>query len=166
MSSRVFALGLVLLTGCPPPAAPPRTATEPPPEHRQKDRVKLAVLPVEGDVFPKLANGLNTQLAGVKMRAVDDYFMSKVTLEVVQLSIECVEATPQCYSAVGKSLAAQWLLFGSLAVRKHRHGVKVSLTLFDVNSSTVVKTTEREFKNDGEALDNVPRLLAEVVGPQ
>jgi hypothetical protein len=113
-----------------------------------------------------LAHKLNGQLAEVKMRAVDDYFMSKVTLEVVQLSIECVEQTPQCYSAVGKSLSAQYLLFGTLAPRKHRHGVKVSLTLFDVAAGAITKTAEREFKNDGEAAGSVPALLADVVGSQ
>src|SRR5262245_42765959 len=73
-------------------------------------RVKLAVFKVESEQFPELAKALNAQLQDVHIKGVDDYFLSRVTLEVVQLSIECVEQTPACWSAVGKSLSAQKLL--------------------------------------------------------
>src|SRR5437868_13078917 len=88
-------------------APPPRRAQAPPPSD---NRIKLAVLPVESDVFPRTAAAINDLLRGVHVRGVDDYFVSKVALEVVQLSIECVEQTSACYAAVGKSLTAQRLL--------------------------------------------------------
>src|SRR4051812_47281101 len=85
------------------PAAPP-----------SKARVKLAVLPVDGDQFPQIAASLNNAFRSVKMDGVDEYFLSKVTLEVVQLSIECVQPSAECYTAAGKSLSANRLLLGQI----------------------------------------------------
>src|SRR5262245_50766785 len=69
-------------------------------------RMKLAVLPVESEQFPRVARGLNGVFQDVRMKGIDDYFLSRVTLEVVQLSIECVEPNSACYAAVGHSLGA------------------------------------------------------------
>src|SRR4051794_30459152 len=59
--------------------------------HHEADRVRMAVLPVENDAYPKIAKAINEVFRMVRLRAVDDYFRSKVTLEVAQLSIECVD---------------------------------------------------------------------------
>ena len=91
-----------------------RSRRETPPPPAAKTRVKLAVLPVDADAFPQIAASLNNALHDVKVKGVDDYFLSKVTLEVVQLSIECVQATSECYGAAGKSLSANKLLLGHI----------------------------------------------------
>ncbi|HUS63507.1 MAG TPA: hypothetical protein VMZ28_03150 [Kofleriaceae bacterium] len=139
----------------------------------QPKRVKLAVLPVDSDQFPRVAAGLNSLLHDVRVTGVDDYFLSKVTLEVVQLSIECVEPTSACYSAVGRSLAAQKLLIAQIGAgagsrsRRGRAGsqpVKVSVTLFDVENGAAANVVERGFKNEQEASGGLADLLKEVVG--
>ena len=58
--------------------APSGTAQAPPPPP-PKARVKLAVLPVDSDAFPQIAASLNRTLHDVKVKGVDDYFLSKVT---------------------------------------------------------------------------------------
>src|SRR5262249_39804595 len=110
---------VVLAAGCSwqwrvwPPWKKPTVAK--PTQPAQKSRIKLAVLPVDGDAFPQIAASVNKSFHDVKVDGVDDYFLSKVTLEVVQLSIECVQPSNECYSAVGKSLSANKLLLGHIA---------------------------------------------------
>src|SRR3569833_3238588 len=107
----------VLVAGCALAPAPRAEAPPPPP----KPRIKLAVLPLENDAFPQIASSRNRALHDVKVDGVDEYFLSKVTLEVVQLSIECVQPTSECYGAVGKSLSANKLLLGLIvAVGKRK----------------------------------------------
>ncbi|HEX9102491.1 MAG TPA: hypothetical protein VF997_09815, partial [Polyangia bacterium] len=122
----------VLAVGC--AHAPVQHAQPPPPP---KPRVKLAVLPLDTDTFPQIGASLNRALHDVKVDGVDDYFLSKVTLEVVQLSIECVQPTSECYAAVGKSLSANKLLLGHIAAvgkRRRDKSVRVTITLFDVDA--------------------------------
>src|SRR5438270_2983601 len=108
---RVVAVGVCLMMlGCAEVAPPPpQTAVAPPP------KVRVAVLPIESDAFPRLAETINRQLHDVRVRGVDETFVSKVTLEVVQISIECVDPSASCYSAVGRSLSSDRLLMVQLA---------------------------------------------------
>jgi len=129
----------------------------------KRARVKLAVLPVEGEAqHARIAAQLNEQLRDVKVAGVDDYFVSKVALEVIQLSIECVEQTVECYAAVGKSLAANHLLFGTIVggTRKRDKSVKIVLSLFDVASASFTRTAERQFKNGDEAMRGTGELVS------
>jgi len=162
--TRLWLMGLALAGGC--ATAPTRPPTETPrPAVTPKARLKLAVLPVEGDVFPRLAQEINDKLGKVQLSAVDDYFVSRATLEVVQLSIECVELTTACFSSVGKSLAAQRLLFAQLqgGAKRRDKSVKVVFTLFDVPSGQVARTAEKQFKNEDEAQHGFVELLDSVV---
>jgi len=157
-------VGVALVGGC--ATTQPRPKPEPPPSHvEQKPRLKLAVLPVEGDQFPRLAQDINGKLSKVQLTAVDDYFVSRATLEVVQLSIECVEANNACFSSVGKSLAAQRLLFAQLqgGAKRRDKSVKVVFTLFDVPTGQVARTAEKQFKNEDEAQRGFAELLESVV---
>src|SRR5437016_672783 len=114
--SKTFGVGaLVLLaSSCTHPAPVPRAVPARAPVVTVTKRVKLAVLPVESDSFPRLAASVNALLRDVQVRGVDDYFVSKVALEVVQLSIECVDSTSACMAAVGRSLASDRLLLAQL----------------------------------------------------
>jgi hypothetical protein len=139
--------------------------------HPEPARVKLAVLPVENDAYPAVATAVNSALRSARVQAVDEYFISKVTLEVVQLSIECVDATDACYTAVGRSLSANMLLMaqigpegGGRAGRKHANkAVQVRLTVFNVDRGTPKNVVSRSFKNSDEAVAAVPGMLAETV---
>ncbi len=161
MRARVYGwlLGIaVLAAGC---AHAPSPAVAAPPV--QKARIKLAVLPVDNDTFPQIAASLNRALHDVKVKGVDDYFLSKVTLEVVQLSIECVQPTSQCYSAVGKSLSANKLLLGHIAAvgkRRRDKSVRVTITLFDVDAGEATNVVDRMFKTPELASEGMQDLVA------
>jgi hypothetical protein len=136
--------------------------------------VKLAVLKVESEQFPDVAKAINVQLQDVQIKGVDDYFLSKVTLEVVQLSIECVEATPACYQAVGKSLSAQRLLLAQLSAgptpRKGKRrdrvpAIDVAVTVFDVEHGQAIQRVQKRFKNGPEAIQGLAALVQEAAAP-
>lgn len=166
MRVRVYGwvLGIaVLALGCA-HAPPPRVEAPPPP----KPRIKLAVLPVDSDTFPAIATSLNRALHDVKVKGVDDYFLSKVTLEVVQLSIECVQPTSECYAAAGKSLSANKLLLGHIAAvgkRKRDKSVRVTITLFDVDAGEAVNVVDRVFRTPDLAAAGASELVAEAAEP-
>jgi hypothetical protein len=121
-------------------------------------RLTLAVLPAESTKFPQTAQAITDSLANATVSGVEHKQVSKVSLEVVQLSIECVEPTPKCYAEVGKSLAANRLLFAQVSGGKRK--VNVSVTLFDVDAKSP-KTAKRTFANEQEATAGVADLVAE-----
>ena len=144
-------------------------------------RVKLAVLPVESDAFPRAAEALNAQMRDVKVQGVDDYFLSKVTLEVVQLSIECVKKLVERVLrgggpfAVGRAAPARAAPAGAgwappPRSRHHRRKktiarpVRVTITLFDVGAGEATHVADRTFKSDGEAAVGIEALLQEAIG--
>lgn len=147
-------VSVLVAVGChhssPAPVPPP-----PPP------KVRLAVLPAESDAFPKVAAALSKSLAGARVAGIDDTQLEKVSLEVVQLSIECVDPTVECYAAVGKSLHANKLLFAQLAPGAKRAELKVTVTLFDVDGGAPAKQAEKTFANEAAASAAVDDLVAE-----
>ncbi len=154
-------LGVIVAVGC----AHSQSPGPPPPPARA--RTKLAVLPVDADQFPDVAASLNGAFRTVQVKGIDDYFLSKVTLEVVQLSIECVQPTSDCYRAVGRSLSANQLLLGHVvAVGKRRRdrSVRVSITLFDVDSGQARNVVDRVYKTPELAAAGAPDLVAEATG--
>jgi hypothetical protein len=157
-------VGVLLLFGC--AHAPPRRAAAPLPA-APKVRTKLAVLPVDADQFPLIAEALNRALHDVKVAGVDDYFLSKVALEVVQLSIECVQPTSECYKAAGKSLAANKLLLAhitALGKRKKDRTVRVTVTLFDVDAGEASNVVDRVYRTPELASEGAGDLVAEATG--
>ncbi|HEY5946209.1 MAG TPA: hypothetical protein VIV40_11990 [Kofleriaceae bacterium] len=120
--------------------------------------VTLAVLPAESDKFPQAAHAITESLTKANVAGVAKKQVSKVSLEVVQLSIECVEPSPKCYAAVGKSLAADRLLFAQVA--GSRKQVKVTVTLFDVDARAP-KTAKKTFTSEQQATAGVADLVAE-----
>src|SRR2546423_403679 len=130
-------------------------------------RVKLAVLPVDADQFPQIAASLNNAFRSIKVGGVDDYFLSKVTLEVMQLSIECVQPTKECYTAAGKSLSANRLLLGQIVAvgkKKKDKSVRVTITLFDVDAGAAVNVVDRMYKSPEQASQGAQELTAEAAG--
>jgi hypothetical protein len=146
-------LAPVALAACGAPAKP----VQPP----APKVVTLAVLPAESDSFPKAAKAVTDGLSKAHVTGVDRTQLSKVSLEVVQLSIECVEPTAACYQAVAKSLSADRLLFAQLAPGPKRKQVKVTVSLFVVNDP-LPHTAERVFTSEQEAEQKVGELVSEV----
>lgn len=143
----------------------PRTGPEPaaPVSHslaRADGKPVFAVLPAESDMFPRAAEAMTTQLLEARLKGYEPPALSKVSLEVVQLSIECVDTTPSCYTAVGKELAASKMLFASIEPGKGRQ-VRISVTLFDVDAQKRKRTTTKVFKNEDAALAGLAKVIAE-----
>jgi hypothetical protein len=122
-------------------------------------RVTLAVLPAESDAFPNAAKAVTESLEHANVAGIDDRNVSKVSLEVVQLSIECVEPTPACYKAVGRSLSANRLLFAQISPEAKK-SLKVSVTLFDVDAQSP-HTAEKVFPNEKAATEGIGDLVTE-----
>jgi len=123
-----------------------------------KAKVKLVALAAESDVFPNIAKAMTSALANVKVARVDEQSTSKVSIEVVQLSIECVDPTSSCYDAAAKSLSANKLLFAQIDVAGKKP--KLAVTLFDA-ATHAPKTTERTFETEAAAIAGVDKLVSE-----
>jgi hypothetical protein len=139
-----------------------------PEEGPTKHRLKLAVLPVESDLYPRLAKGVNGLFHDIQVPGVDDYFLSRVTLEVAQLAIECVDVTNSCWSAVGKSLTSDRLLLAQIARNsksKKDRSLSLSVTYFDVSAAQPLHTANRTFKNEDEALRGMKDLIDSAIAP-
>jgi hypothetical protein len=127
----------------------------------------MAVLPLDATDYPAIAQSLNNVLHDVKVKGVDDYFLSKATLEVVQLSIECVEQTAACYAAVGKQLGANKLLLGHITAagkRKRDKSVRVTITLFDVDGGATLNMVDHIYRTPEAASQSASELVAEATG--
>lgn len=123
--------------------------------------VTLAVLPAESDAFPKAAKSVTDALSHAHVTGVDRTQLSKVSLEVVQLSIECVEPSPACYQQVARSLSADRILFAQLAPGPKRNEIKVTVSLYAM-TDLFPHTAERVFASEQEASDKFSELLTEV----
>jgi hypothetical protein len=121
-------------------------------------KVKLLTLPAESDAFPAIALAATTALGHAKVGGVDEASTSKVSIEVVQLSIECLDPTAICYDAAARSLAANKLLFAQIDVDGAKP--KVTVTLFDRASKTP-RTAERTYATESAAVAGLDGLVAE-----
>lgn len=135
----------------------PAPMTPPPPSS-----IRLAVIPADSDVFPRAARALSALLSDAKLQGIDETQVSKVSLEVVQLSVECVDATTACYGAIGRSMAANRLLFARIDGGATKRQLKVTVTLFDVDASSEARSAERVFASEDEATAGVAALVREV----
>ncbi len=123
--------------------------------------VTLEVLPAESDAFPAAAKATTDSLSRAHVTGVGRTQVSKVSLEVVQLSIECVEPSPACYQAVARSLSADRILFAQIAPGPKRKQLKVTVSLFAVDDP-LPHTAERVFASEQEATQKVEELVSEV----
>ncbi|MDB4956791.1 MAG: hypothetical protein JWO36_4360 [Myxococcales bacterium] len=158
MRNQLAMLVMLAIAACshpPPPAAPVVVVPK---------KTRLSILPAESDAFPKAAKALTESLTSAHVSGVDDTQISKVSLEVVQLSIECVDATVACFQAAGRSLSANQLLFAQISAEPKKH-LRVTVTLFDVDTQTAKKTQEKVFANDTEATAGVAELVSEATKP-
>lgn len=126
-----------------------------------------AVLPAESDSFPIAARAATERLRRARVRGMEEPAVSKVSLEVVQLSIECVERTPDCYTAVGKSLVppANELLFAEIDEGPKKQSIKVTVTLFDVDAKQRKKAAIKVFATEEDVVWGVADVVAEATKP-
>jgi len=120
----------------------------------------MAVFPAESAEFPKTAKAMTSALSGTKVNGVEDTLVAKTSLGDAQLLIECNDPTPDCYSAVGKSLEADRLLFAIIA-KEPKKKLKISITLFDVAAHRDWGHAEKVFATEAEAAAGLDGLIHE-----
>ena len=119
------------------------------------------MIPAESDAFPRAARAVSAQLATARIAGVDARSMSRVSLEVVQLAIECVDPTDACYQAIGRSMSANRLLFARIDAGPIRRELRVAVTLYDVDAGAARRTAAKIFPTEDQAIDGAAALVAE-----
>jgi hypothetical protein len=117
---------------------------------------KLVVLPAEGLLFPETANILNTTMAGVRFSNVGESSLAKVSMEVAQLSLECVDTSEACYQSVGRFLEADHILWSEVASDDGADGKTcptVSIRLFDVEAGRLLGNAQQSYAKAPTAQD-------------
>jgi hypothetical protein len=153
----VLSGALLLALGCagrtPPPATAQKVVTPP---------ARLTWLPAESISGGKLAKSVNEELGQVSLPGAAAGVKSAVSMEVAQLAIECTEPTPRCYTAVGRSLGADEMVWAELGVGHSSRDVRVALLLYDVRVGAAPKRVERTFDNVEAARAGVSSLVQQL----
>lgn len=117
------------------------------------------MLPAESDTFPKIAKAATEALSHAKVAGVDESGTSKVSIEVVQLSIECLGPTVSCYDAAAKSLSANKILFAQIDTDGQKP--RITVTLFDRAAKSSPRTAEHTYATEAAAMAGLVGLVAE-----
>lgn len=160
--NRVAIVALAVASGCATTAAhqPVRSApaaavvSRPPP-------VRLAWLPFDKSSSAGLTTAVNAQLEHFEMDGVTESFRAPVSMEMAQLAIECIEKTARCYTAVGRSIGADRLLWAELD-RHGRGNLTLRVALFDVARGAIVHEAEQSYPGAKAAQADVESLIARV----
>ena len=152
---------MLAASACVPKAKPAPPPPPPPP------KVVLTVLQAESDAFPAVAQAINDATRSVTVSGVDETVHAKVSIEVVQLQVECLDPTPECLKQAGTSLSADRMLFARIdkgeqpKPRPRRAGkpVKVQVTLFDVDAGKDLSMAEQQFESADAAATGVRALV-------
>ena len=145
----------MLALGCASQSPPPaRTASKAAPSAR------LTWLPAESTAGRELAKAVNENLGQVSLPGSGASVKSAVSMEVAQLAIECTEPTPTCYTAVGRSLGADEMLWAELgAGGGPARDVRVALLLYDVRAGAAPRRVEQKFDSVEAARAGVAALV-------
>ena len=125
------------------------------------------VLPAESDEYPIAARAATERLRRARLRGMNEPEVSKVSLQVVQLSIECVDRTPNCYTAVGRSLQPPpaELLFAEIDQGPRKESIKVTVTWFDVQAQKRKKAASKVFPSEEDVVWGIADVVAEATKP-
>jgi hypothetical protein len=145
----------------PAPPPPPPPAAEPPP---RPDPVKLVWMPLDPMVHAKLGIAVNGHFEHAQLPGVDVLTKAPVSMDVAQMSLECGQATVECFVAVGRHLQANRLLWADVKRDKHKK-INVTLSLLDVGRAAMVSRAERTFANPRAALAGIDGLMTELTSP-
>jgi len=157
--NRMAIVALAVAAGCaatphqqPVRAARPAVVSPPP-------AVRLGWLPFDASNSSGLTAAVNTQLEHFKVDGVTESFRAPVSMEMAQLAIECIEKTPRCYVAVGRSVGADRLLWVDLD-RHGRGNLTLRVALFDVGRAGIVREAEQSYSSAKAAQADVETLIA------
>ena len=157
---KLLLLGLLVgaLHGCA-TKAPPRPIVPRERAAASNTPVKLAVLPSDSLLFADVASALDRQLAEARPSGVGPMVRGKVSMEVAQLTLECVAPTDECYTQVGRFLQVDRLLWGSIARDPQSAGLRVTVVLLDVRRGAAVARAEEIFAKSDAAIGGLRKLV-------
>jgi hypothetical protein len=165
-------LFLALLGACassaPPPIEPPVAPANAP---RSAPRIRVGVLPPDalpfGEVAAALGRGLEGALSAANGRRVrgSEVVAAKVSMEVAQLSLECVSPTNDCYAAVGRFLQVDRLLWGQAVRDGDASSVKITVIHLDVGRRIPLGRAERTFTDQVAAVEGVQAVVDQAMAP-
>jgi hypothetical protein len=144
------------------PVARPAPAPAPPPPPPPK-KVKLAVLPVEKLLLPKVAEALNERLSKATVGGVSETTTAPVSMDTLQLQLDCAQPTDECYGKIARHFEAGRLLWAEIEreartkKRSKNTATTIRVLLFDVDKGTVVGRAEQSFPGNvsDQALDQL-----------
>ena len=128
-------------------------------------KIKLAVIPADADLFPQVAKAVTDSMTSARIGGIDETQVAKIPLADVQVLIECNDPTALCYAAVGKSMFANRLLFAQLAAGTQPRQLRMTVTLFDVDTQAAKRTAEKLFASEADAAAGTADLVAEAIKP-
>ena len=151
------------------PAATAPVAEAPAPAPK---KTKLAVLPAEKLVQPKVAEALNERLTKASVGGVSETTTAAISMDMALLQVECVQASDECYGKIAKKLEVDRLLWGEIeqpkAKKKKASPTTVRIVMYDVEKASVVGRAEETFSGPvpNEALDEMLTRATAEPGPK
>jgi hypothetical protein len=127
--------------------------------------VRLAVMPADSLLYADIASALDEQLGHARIAGARTAIRAKISMEVAQLSLECVSPTDECYAQVGRFLQVDRLLWGQIARDVPSSGVKVTVVLLDVARGMQLGRAEEVFPKNDAAIGGLRRLVDRAAAP-
>jgi hypothetical protein len=146
-----LALGCAATVKQAPKSSRPPTAIAPP-------HARMAWMPCDARAQPDLVAAVNSWLEQAKVAGVKESFQASVSMEMAQLAIECIEKTPRCYTAVGRSIGADRLFWADFD-RAGQGELTLRVSLFDVERGAVVRVAEGRYPSAKAAAADVEALV-------
>jgi hypothetical protein len=160
---------LALALGCATPqplavvtAAPPRREA-PPPAPPPAKKIKLAVMPADKLLSPKVAEALNERLRTASVSGVGEMTNTAISMEVAGMQLDCTQPTNLCFGQIAKHFGADRLLWAEIERargKKKKSPTIVRILLFDVQRADVIGRAEQAFAGpvSNDALDQLLAL--------
>jgi hypothetical protein len=153
-----LAVGCATRPAVKPTVAPP-TVQAPAPAPKKK----MAVLPAEKLVQPKVAEALNERLTKASVNDVGQTTTAAISMGMAMLQEECAQPSDECYGRIARKLEADRLLWGEIEQgarpkkKKAAAPTTVRIVMFDVDKASVVGRAEETFSGPvpNEALDEM-----------
>jgi hypothetical protein len=163
---KIFLVGAMIgaLHGCATKAPPRVVAVARPAAPPREAPARLAVLPSDRLLYPEIAIALDQQLDRAHVAGTEPMSKANVSMEVAQLALECVSASDDCYTQVGRFLQVDRLLWGQIVRDPQTNGVTVSVVLLDVGRGAALSRTEETFPKSEIAIQGLRGLVDKATG--
>jgi hypothetical protein len=139
-------------------ASPRRVA--PPPAPPPPRKIKLAVMPADKLLLPKVAEAVNERLRTASVSGVGETTNAAISMEVAGMQLDCTQPTNLCFGQIAKHFGADRLLWAEIERargKKKKAPTIVRIMLFDVARADVIGRAEQAFAGpvSNDALDQL-----------